>query len=98
MMHKQTSRLWKRVMMVSLSLIIYHLSFSEAQAQNNNPFGSARGGFGGNNSAFNQNRVNNFNEYRQKINAEYISKTREKWNAFRVSQPLPVPDKDVPLR
>ena len=48
-----------------------------------------------NNSAFNQNRVNNFNEYRQKINAEYISKTREKWNAFRVSQPLPVPDKDV---
>jgi hypothetical protein len=65
------------------------------QAQNNNPFGSARGGFGGNNSAFNQNRVNNFNEYRQKINAEYISKTREKWNAFRVSQPLPVPDKDV---
>ena len=95
MMHKQTSRLWKRVMMVSLSLIIYHLSFSEAQAQNNNPFGSARGGFGGNNSAFNQNRVNNFNEYRQKINAEYISKTREKWNAFRVSQPLPVPDKDV---
>ena len=65
------------------------------QAQNNNPFGQSRGGFGGNQSAFNQNRVNNFNEYRQKINAEYISKTREKWNAFRVSQPLPVPDKDV---
>ncbi len=65
------------------------------QAQNNNPFGSARGGFGGNNSAFNQNRVNNFNEYRQKINAEYISQTREKWNAFRASQALPVPDKDV---
>ena len=57
------------------------------QAQNNNPFGQSRGGFGGNQSAFNQNRVNNFNEYRQKINAEYISKTREKWNAFRVSQP-----------
>ena len=66
-----------------------------AFGQGNNPFGQARGGFGGNNSAFNQNRVNNFNEYRQKINAEYISKTREKWNAFRVSQPLPVPDKDV---
>ena len=66
-----------------------------AFGQGNNPFGQARGGFGGNNSAFNQNRVNNFNEYRQKINAEYISKTREKWNACRVSQPLPVPDKDV---
>ena len=65
------------------------------QAQNNNPFGQSRGGFGGNQSAFNQNRVNNFNEYRQKINAEYISKTREKWNAFRASQSLPVPDHDV---
>ena len=85
----------RKIILISLSCIIYHLSLNEAQAQNNNPFGSARGGFGGNNSAFNQNRVNNFNEYRQKINAEYISKTREKWNAFRVSQPLPVPDKDV---
>lgn len=79
----------------SLFFIICSLLFGHAVAQNNNPFGQARGGFGGNNSAFNQNRVNNFNEYRQKINAEYISKTREKWNAFRVSQPLPVPDKDV---
>ncbi len=79
-----------------LFFILFSLLFSHAVAQNNNPFGQGRAGFGGNNkSAFNQNRVNNFNEYRQKINAEYISKTREKWNAFRVSQPLPVPDKDV---
>ena len=79
------------------ALITFHLSLiTPALGQANDPFGSARGGFGGNNnSAFNQNRVSNFNEYRQKINAEYISKTREKWNAFRVSQPLPVPDKDV---
>ena len=76
--------------------ITFHCSLNTpAFGQTNNPFGQARGGFGGNNSAFNQNRVNNFNEYRQKINAEYISKTREKWNAFRYSQPLPVPDKDV---
>ena len=92
MMNRQTNRPIKRACWLSLLLM---LSFSEAQAQNNNPFGSARGGFGGNNSAFNQNRVSNFNEYRQKINAEYISQTREKWNAFRASQALPVPDKDV---
>ena len=78
------------------AFITFHCSLNTpAFGQTNNPFGQARGGFGGNNSAFNQNRVNNFNEYRQKINAEYISKTREKWNAFRYSQPLPVPDKDV---
>ena len=92
MMNRQTNRPIKRACWLSLLLM---LSFSEAQAQNNNPFGSARGGFGGNNSAFNQNRVSNFNEYRQKINAEYISQTREKWNAFRASQAFPVPDKDV---
>ena len=92
MMNRQTNRPIKRACWLSLLLM---LSFSEAQAQNNNPFGSARGGFGGNNSAFNQNRVSNFNEYRQKINAEYINQTREKWNAFRASQALPVPDKDV---
>ena len=82
-------------MVISLSFIIYHLSSTLAVAQNNNPFGQARGGFGSGNSAFNQNRVSNFNEYRQKLNAEYISQTREKWNAFRAQQSLPVPDHDV---
>lgn len=85
----------KRIILISLSFVIYQLPINEALAQNNDSFGQARSGFGGNQSAFNQNRVNNFNDYRQKINAEYISKTREKWNAFRAQQSLPVPDRDV---
>ena len=92
--NKRGSRMRKAIALAAF--ITFHCSLNTpAFGQTNNPFGQARGGFGGNNSAFNQNRVNNFNEYRQKINAEYISKTREKWNAFRYSQPLPVPDKDV---
>ena len=46
-------------------------------------------------SAFNRNRVNNFNDYRQKLNAEYVSKTREKWKDFNSYRGLAQPDKDV---
>lgn len=48
----------------------------------------------GDNSAFNQGRVNNFNDYRQKLNAEYVSKTREKWKDFNSFRGLSLPDKD----
>lgn len=50
---------------------------------------------GGNSSAFNQNRVNNFNDYRQKLNAEYVSKTREIWKDFNSFRGLALPDKDA---
>ena len=51
--------------------------------KNNDAFNNSRVKVGGSNtSAFNQNRVNNFNDYRQKLNAEYISITREKWKDF----------------
>lgn len=41
-------------------------------------FNGARQNVGGKNlSAFNKNRASNFNDYRQKLNAEYVSKTRE---------------------
>lgn len=50
---------------------------------------------GGNSSAFNQGRVNNFNDYRQKLNAEYVSKTREKWKSFNSFRGITIPDKDV---
>lgn len=50
---------------------------------------------GGNKSAFNQNRANNFNDYRQKLNAEYVSKTREKWKSFNSYRGVIPPDKDV---
>ena len=93
--NRRGSSVLKAIVLTTLLTFSPSHLLTPAFGQGNNPFGQARGGFGGNNSAFNQNRVNNFNEYRQKINAEYISKTREKWNAFRVSQPLPVPDKDV---
>ena len=46
-------------------------------AQGNVGFNSSRMKMGGNNSAFNQGRANNFNDYRQKLNAEYIKMTRE---------------------
>ena len=50
---------------------------------------------GGNKSAFNQNRANKFNDYRQKLNAEYVSKTREKWKSFNSYRGVVPPDKDV---
>ncbi|MBO7067977.1 MAG: hypothetical protein J6W52_04790 [Bacteroidaceae bacterium] len=59
-------------------------------------FNGTRQNVGGSNvSAFNQNRVNNFNDYRQKLNAEYVSKTREKWRDFNSFRGLALPDKDV---
>ena len=65
-------------------------------AQNNDAFNSSRVKVGGSNtSAFNQNRVNNFNDYRQKLNAEYVSVTREKWNDFNSFRGLTLPDRDV---
>lgn len=49
---------------------------------------------GGNSSAFNQGRVSNFNDYRQKLNAEYVSKTREKWKSFNSFRGILEPDRD----
>lgn len=54
---------------------------------------------GGNQSAFNQGRTGNFNDYRQKLNAEYISKTREKWGSFNAFRGQLPPDRDAkPIR
>ncbi len=50
---------------------------------------------GGSASAFNQGRVSNFNDYRQKLNAEYVSKTREKWKDFNSFRGLTLPDRDA---
>ena len=59
-------------------------------------FNGARQKVGGtNNTAFNQNRSNNFNDYRQKLNAEYISKTKEKWKDFNSFRGLVLPDRDT---
>lgn len=61
--------------------------------------GTRKGVGGGGNSAFNQKRANNFNDYRQKLNAEYVSKTREKWKDFNSFRGLSLPDKDIkPVR
>lgn len=48
----------------------------------------------GNSSVFNQGRVSNFNDYRQKLNAEYVSKTREKWKSFDSFRGILEPDRD----
>ena len=78
--------------LLSLAVVLFCQLNVEAQ----NPFDKARQNVGGGNtSAFNQNRVNNFNEYRQKLNVEYISKTREKWNDFNANRALIDPNKDM---
>ena len=65
-------------------------------AQVNGGFNSSRSSFGaGKQSAFNQGRRNNFNDYRKKLNAEYVSKTREKWQNFYGKAPMVAPDNDV---
>ena len=62
----------------------------------NNGFNSSRANVGGNKgSAFNANRANNFNDYRQKLNAQYVSKMRENWQSYNSVKPLEAPDKDV---
>lgn len=66
-----------------------------ALCQNDAFNGSRQNVGGGNVSAFNQNRANNFNDYRQKLNAEYVSKTREKWKDFNSFRGLTLPDKEV---
>lgn len=79
------------------------LSLFMLNALNGTTFGQVRDIFngtrqnvgGGNASAFNQNRANNFNDYRQKLNAEYISKTREKWKDFNSFRGLTLPDRDA---
>ena len=66
-----------------------------ALCQNDAFNGSRQNVGGGNVSAFNQNRATNFNDYRQKLNAEYVSKTREKWKDFNSFRGLTVPDRDA---
>jgi hypothetical protein len=77
--------------LLSLAVVLFCQLNAEAQ----NPFDKARQNVGGGNtSAFNQNRVNNFNDYRQRLNVEYISKTREKWNDFNANRALIDPNRD----
>lgn len=66
-------------------------------------FNSTRKSVGGGNvSAFNQGRKSNFNDFRQKLNAEYASKTREKWGDFNAFRENLSPDRNdkpvIPVR
>ena len=77
-------------------LLVFFLPLLVCGQVKNNAFNGARQQVGGNNkSVFNQNRVNNFNDYRQKLNAEYIRMTREKWRDFNPYEGLKQPDDDV---
>lgn len=49
------------------------------------------GGSGNSQSAFNSGRSNSFNEYRQRLNAEYIRASREAWRDFRGNAPMEDP-------
>lgn len=80
----------------SLIWLILSLSPLLATAQVNNGFNAARQQVGGSNaSAFNRNRASNFNDYRQKLNAEYVSKTREPWKGFNSFRGMTDPEKNV---
>jgi len=50
---------------------------------------------GGKTSVFNQNRVNNFNDYRLNLNTQYERITRNKWKDIGLSEAIPQPDHDV---
>ena len=77
-------------------LLVFFLPLLVCGQVKNNAFNGARQQVGGNKkSVFNQNRVNNFNDYRQKLNAEYIRMTREKWRDFNPYEGLKQPDDDV---
>ena len=78
------------VLCVALSCV----TFTNGQVKD--AFNGARQNVGGGSaSAFNQNRVGNFNDYRQKLNAEYVSKTRERWKDFNSFRGLTLPDRDA---
>ena len=63
-----TERMKKIFLLLHLFL---YLTYSQAQVRD--AFNNSRQNVGGNNkSAFNQSRVANFNDYRQKLNVEYI--------------------------
>lgn len=60
------------------------------------PFNAARQSAGGSNAAaFNKNRRSNFNDYRQKLNAEYASQTRGSWKGFNAFRGEVPPDRDA---
>ncbi len=82
---------WCRLYAYFVGIVVCQSAFCQ-----NDAFNATRQNVGGgNSSAFNQNRVNNFNDYRQKLNAEYVSKTREKWKDFNSFRGLTLPDKDA---
>lgn len=79
-----------------LPLFLLYSCLDLVAQKNNDAFNNSRVKVGGSNtSAFNQNRVNNFNDYRQKLNAEYISITREKWKDFNSFRGLTLPDRNA---
>lgn len=82
----------------SIFLLFLWMSFTcsvSVSGQVKDMFNSARQRVGGNQSStFNQNRASNFNDYRQQLNAEFVSRTREKWKGFNSFRGLDRPDKD----
>lgn len=84
------SRLYNRFC-VCLIVVVCNTAYCQ-----NDAFNSTHQNVGGGQvSIFNQNRANKFNDYRQKLNAEYVSKTRERWKGFNSFRGLTPPDKDV---
>lgn len=79
---------------IKCGFVIVLLLFSVV-AQSQNAFNGSRQSVGSKKgTAFNKSRVNDFNAHRQSLNAEYVKKTREKWNTFNSLRGIISPDKD----
>lgn len=86
----------ERMKQTTLLLIISSCLISSHAQVRDDAFNGTRQSVGGSNtSAFNQGRANNFNDYRQKLNAEYVSRTRERWKEFNSFRGLTLPDRDA---
>lgn len=76
-------------------LVFLSLPFGSMGQVHEDAFNSSRGKVGGSEvSAFNRGRASNFNDYRQKLNAQYVSLTREKWKDFNAFRSLTRPDQN----
>lgn len=82
-------------MKLFVALMMIVTCANTASAQGNNSFNQSRQTVNSSASAFNKGRTSNFNEYRQKINVEYVRNIRGKWYDFNVNRGLRDPEKDV---
>lgn len=83
-----------------LLILSCSLSYDSIAQIKDDPFNSSRTSVGKSDvSVFNQGRKSNFNDYRQKLNVEYVKMTRETWRDFNAFRAELLPDRnDKPVK